>query len=66
MSLESLTTFFSQQCEGLLNLCKSHVFWFNASDPLGQDSSQAIDLDKCVISRDYKYSIYINNVEAMF
>ena len=40
--------------------------WLNLSGPLGKDAAQAIDLDRCVISRDRKYSIEIRNMKAMF
>ena len=33
---------------------------------LGQDDDQTIDLYICVILRDWDYSIYIDNVKAMF
>ena len=64
-SLEGLTTLVSQQLEGLLQLHATYVSWFQATGPLSEEASTAVDLETSVLSEDKKYAIKFDDVNAV-
>ena len=54
-----------QQREGLLPLHSTYMSWFEATRPLSEEASNAVDLQTSVLSEDKKFSIKLNHVNAV-